>query len=256
MDDLESHKHENTQEIITLDNIDQIQDTNEQPDTVTSLLNDQDFMQKVNVASTLLFEVYRVLMGAFLLVFVPQDCNGSLCTFGDNISKSTSLNTAGLITNLVTMASFLILYTIEVRRENKLITYLDVNRFTPVDNESVGIALEKLDDKRRKTILDYDTHYYNSAMVSTVFFIANTAFSSVIIFNHYLDNSTVTVLLTNVLFMGLKVNQVYSIVKTKKNVFYSAYLTNKVQYNDVDPDKLHIVPTSELPTSQLPTSDV
>ena len=37
--------------------------------------------------------------------------------------------------------------------------------------------------------------------------------------------------------MGTKVADVYSTVNTKKNVFYSAYLKQKVQFNDVDPDK-------------------
>ena len=56
------------------------------------------------------------------------------------------------------------------------------------------------------------------------------------IYKHYYDSKTLTVLLTNVLFMGLKVSDVFNTVNTKC-VFYSAYLTNKVQYNDVDPDK-------------------
>ena len=38
--------------------------------------------------------------------------------------------------------------------------------------------------------------------------------------------------------MGSKVYDVYTTVNTKRNIFYSAYLKNKVQYNDVDPDKL------------------
>lgn len=202
------------------------------------LMADQDFMQKVNVSTTLVLEVYRVLMGAFLLVFVPQNCDGDLCSFNQNINKSDTLSSTGLIINLITMCSFLVLYGIEVKRENKLITYLEVNRFTPVDNESVGEALEKLDPVKKDTILSYDHHYYNSGMVSTGCFLINTIFSCIVIFNNYYDNSTLTVLLTNVLFMGLKVNEVYAIVNTKKNVFYSAYLTDRVQYNDVDPDKL------------------
>ena len=38
--------------------------------------------------------------------------------------------------------------------------------------------------------------------------------------------------------MGSKVYDVYNTVNTKPNVFYSAYLKNKVQFNDVDPDKV------------------
>ena len=37
--------------------------------------------------------------------------------------------------------------------------------------------------------------------------------------------------------MGLKLNDVKTITETEKNVFLSAYLMRKVQYNDVDPDK-------------------
>ena len=47
-----------------------------------------------------------------------------------------------------------------------------------------------------------------------------------------------TVYLTNVLFIGLKVSEIFSTVNTKQNVFYSAYLINKVQFNDVDPDQI------------------
>ena len=76
-------------------------------------------------------------------------------------------------------------------------------------------------------------------------FILNGIFSSIVIMSHYYDSKTITVLLTNLLFMGLKVFDVYSTVNTKKNVFYSAYLKNKVQFNDVDPDK--IIRVEELP---------
>ena len=37
--------------------------------------------------------------------------------------------------------------------------------------------------------------------------------------------------------MVSKLADVHSNVSTEKNVFYSAYLKGKVQYNDVDPDK-------------------
>jgi hypothetical protein len=40
-------------------------------DMIKEKQNDQDFKQKLSVASTLALEIYRVLMGAFLVVFVP-----------------------------------------------------------------------------------------------------------------------------------------------------------------------------------------
>jgi len=200
--------------------------------------NDQDCKQLMNVIFTLILELYRVLMGAFLVVFVPQKCNENICSITENINRSDIISRLAISANLLTFLIFITLYVIEVRRENKLIKYLEVNRFTPVDNESVGEALTKLDDKRKTTILNYDRYYKNGGYLSTFGFILNTVLSLICIFNNYLGSKTMTVLLTNVLFMGMKVSDVFSIVNTKKNVFYSAYLTNKVQFNDVDPDKV------------------
>lgn len=38
--------------------------------------------------------------------------------------------------------------------------------------------------------------------------------------------------------MVTKLADVYANVNTEKNVFYSAYMKGKIQYNDVDPNKL------------------
>ena len=206
-------------------------------DMIMEKQNDQDFKQKTNVFFTLMLEIYRVLMGAFLIAFVPQKCDDTICTLGQNVGRTDNFSIVVITMNGATFLVFLILYFIEVKRENKLITYLEVNRFTPVDNESVGIALENLDVKKRNSLLNYDKHYRNTGYVSTVSFILNTIFSIMNILRHYYGSKTLTVLLTNVLFMGLKVSDVFNTVNTKKNVFYSAYLTNKVQFNDVDPDK-------------------
>jgi len=200
--------------------------------------NDQDFNQKVGVASILLLELYRVLMGAFLIIFVPQKCGDDICSLTQNINRNDPLSQITLAFNIFTMISFLGLYFIEVKRENKLINYLEVNRFTPVDNESVGKSLEKLSTIKKQNILDYDGYYQIVGYTSTTIFILNAILSSIVVYSHYLDNKTVTVYLTNLLFMGSKVNDVYTTVNTKKNIFYSAYLKNKVQFNDVDPDKI------------------
>ena len=207
-------------------------------DMIKDKQNDQDFNQKLNVASAFVLELYRVLMGAFLMVFVPQKCGDTICSMGENMNRDDTMSQTTLIFNIMTMFSFLGLYFVEVKRENKLINYLEVNRFTPVDNESVGESLEKLSTDKKQRILDYDGYYQKAGYVSTGAFILNAILSSIVVYSHYLDNTTVTVYLTNLLFMGLKVCDVYSTVNTKQNVFYSAYLKDKVQFNDVDPDKI------------------
>lgn len=199
--------------------------------------NDQDFNQKLNVALTLVLEFYRVLMGSLLILMVPQKCDDHICSINENLNRTGIIDYIGISSNFATLVSMCILYYIEVKRENKMITYLDVNPSKPRDNESVGKALEDLHEYKKNIILSYDKTYCNSGYVSIGLFTINAVFSTLCILQHYLDSKTLTVLLTNVLFMGTKLADVITTVKTEKNIFYSAYLKRKIQYNDVDPDK-------------------
>ena len=72
--------------------------------------NDQDFKQKMGVMSTLLLEFYRVLMGAFLIVFVPQKCGDSICSMDENMNRNSFLAQTAISFNALTMLSCL-LYT-------------------------------------------------------------------------------------------------------------------------------------------------
>ena len=207
-------------------------------DIIKEKQNDQNFRQKMNVAFTLILEMYRVLMGALLVIFVPQKCDDNICSINQNIYRDDIFSQITISFNIITLISFLFLYFIEVKRENKLITYLDVNKFNSVDNDSVGVALQKLPIIKKFKILKYDEYYYKLGYISTSSFMINTLFSSIVIYSNYLNSKTLTVYLTNVVFMTLKISDVLSIINTKKNVFYSAYLKNKVQFNDVDPNKM------------------
>jgi hypothetical protein len=220
-------------------------------DMIKEKQNDQDFNQKIGVATTLVLELYKVLMGAMLVIFVPQKCGSAMCSISQNIERTDSLSQSALSFNIITALSFLALYFVEVKRENKMINYLEVNRFTPVDNESVGEALEKLDVAKKQKIWDYDGYYQKTGYASTIAFTLNAILSFIVVYDNYLDSKTITVFLTNILLMGLKVADVFSTVNTKKNVFYSAYLKNKVQYNDVDPDKMMMDNDEESKVEEL-----
>jgi hypothetical protein len=232
-------------------------------DIIKEKQKDQDFKQKLNVGFTLVLELYRVLMGAFLIAFVPQQCGDDICSLSENINRDDALSQTAIVCNVITIVSFLTLYFVEVKRENKLINYLEVNRFNSVDNESVGEAIEKLAASKKQSIWDYDRYYKNTGYVSSIAFLFNAILSSIVVYNHYLDSKTSTVFLTNVLFMASKVADVFSTVNTKKNVFYSAYLKDKVQFNDVDPDKVQFndvepdkVHTDKVSVEELSFKDV
>lgn len=226
-------------------------------DCITTKLNDQDFTQKMTVYVSLIFELYRVVMGSFLILFVPQKCGEELCTMMEPVQTGNQLTNAAFGVNIMTFCLFLCMYYVEINRENSMITYLHVNIEEPSDNDAVGEALQRLPIDKKHAILMWDKRYLRTGQVALVGFIANVALSTVVIYKNFLDTKTTSALITNVLFMLLKINATYSITNTSENIFYSAYLNERVQFNDVDPDKVieltEIEPTVEAPN---PTDSV
>ena len=199
----------------------------------------QDTKQQVNTTLALVLELYRAVMGCLLVIFVPQDCDGVSCSVSDNINNAGSgISLAGLIFNLLTLASLSGMYYYETRREFKMISYLESNSYKARDAESVEEALTKLSPHRKEKILKLNVNYGRFGYASLALFGINSAISGIVVFNNFLDAKTLTVFLTNVLFMSSKLGNVYEIIHTEPNIFYSAFLTRKVQYNDVDPDKV------------------
>lgn len=207
-------------------------------EVITETMNEQDFKQKTGMYTSFIMEFYRVIMGSFLLVFVPQKCGDDVCGMSDNVLTVEPYKNVVFAFNTITCALFLHMYYAEMKRENKMINYLDVNAELPRDNEAVGEALVKLPVEKKEAILTLDKYYQRSGRVAMLGFSLNVILSSVVVFIQYLDDKTLTVLLTNVLFMASKLYDTQIITNTDENVFLSAYLTRKIQYNDVDPDKI------------------
>jgi len=208
------------------------------------VVDNQDTNQKIGVAATVAVEFYRALVASFLILFVPQDCGGHVCSFSENAQTGPDpLYNAGFAFNCITMAAFAVLYYAEVRREGKLIAYLDVNPAKPSDNTSVGVVLGELPKYCSEAILYYDGIYIKAGYTVIVCFAVNTVLSGLVVYKYYLDDKTTTTYITSVLFVIQKLIQVYATLKTEKNVFYSAYLSGKIQYNDVDKDKMERIGT-------------
>lgn len=205
--------------------------------------NDQDFTQRMNVTTAFLFEIYRVLMGTMLILFVPQNCGDHICGMTENIVSSNPVININFAMNIFTFICFSCLYFTEVSRENKLIEYLDVSKEHPRDNDSVGRALQLLPDNKKQQILDNDKMYKNLSYVAVGSFILNSIFSGISVYDQYLDDKTTTVFITNVMFLASKLGDVYKIANTEENVFLSAYLTRKIQFNYVDED--YMIPHEE-----------
>jgi len=82
----------------------------------------------------------------------------------------------------------------------------------------------------------------------------NSIISLVVIFNNYLSDKTITVLITNLLFLSFKIKDVFAVVNTDKNIFLSSYLTRKIQFNDIDPDHIYTALCSDIESADLTDS--
>ena len=204
----------------------------------TSILDNQDLLQKIGIIPVVLFELYKVIVSTLLILFIPQKCGDHVCDTNENLVLENELYTAGLVINFITLFSFIVFYYIEIKRENRLITYLEVNPKLPFDNTSVGNVLESLPSDKKNNIIQLDKQYQYIGYFSLLMFMLNSIISGVVVYEYYLDSQTTSTFITNILFMITKLGDIYATVNTEQNIFYSAYLKGKVQYNDVDKDKL------------------
>lgn len=207
-------------------------------DTSYKIITSQDFKQKTNMIISVSLESYRVMVSSLLLLFVPQNCNGNMCSIVENMTNKDNTYYVGLIVNYLTLASFIILYFTEIRREEKLIKLLEVNNTISTDNESVGKRLELFSERKMKILFSIDKQYQYVSYFVLCMYLLNAFYSWFIIYNHSLGNQTIFNFVTNLLFMLTKLSNVIIIVNTDKNVFLSAYLNTKVQFNDIDPREM------------------
>lgn len=203
---------------------------------LTNEIKDQDFSQRINVTISVAAELYRLLSSSLLILFVPQECDGHVCSLSENMVCDTPFYYVAISFNYFTLFSFLLLYTTEIIRENRMIKYLDVNANLPTDDKSVEENIQLLPVEKKNKILSVDKYYQVVGYHCIITYVINVIFSSIIVNDYYLNNQTTTAMITYILLMVTKLSSIYTIAHTDKNVFYSAYLKTNVQYNDVDND--------------------
>ena len=219
-------------------------DDNKSEETVTSYIEwcelcyNQDFRQHVNMAVSVSLELYRVMVSSLLVVFIPQKCGDHVCTLFENIHQNGDEYNMYLIMNYVTVTCFVLMYISEIKREEKLIKLLEVNNTISTDSESVGKRIKLLPEYKKKQIFYNNLQYQCISYLSIIIFIINTITSTKIICKYSLGNQTLINLTTNILFMISKLTNVLGIINTERNVYFSAYLNTKVQFNDLDPREI------------------
>lgn len=186
------------------------------------------------LVATILVELHRVVAGSFLILCVPQKCGDTACEFFERVTSQEIVFVTNLAFSSFTMLVFILLYTFEIKRETLLLQHLEYDKYAFMDNISVRTAMNVLSPKQVANILFINERYKRVGYVSMGAFIANTIFSGYTIFTDYLDATSIVTFFTAVIFMALKMNNVYNVVRTEQNVFLSPYLKEYRQYNVVD----------------------
>ena len=165
------------------------------------------------VLSNIYVEIYKVLMGTFLVFFVPQNCDGNTCELTENIFIGKKLYDASFIVNIIALFAFIGLYTTESLRESVLM------RLKDGDAPNINIIV-KANEK-----------YIYSAIASFIIFIINSILSGVVIYQNNLGSKSATVYMTNILFLSTKLYNVYYVINSEKDLFYSAYVRDFIKYD-------------------------
>lgn len=191
------------------------------------------YKSKLFTGTVILLDMYRVGTGTLLVIFVPGVCGDKACTPLDNWIRGDILYRVGVACNLLTLLTFAALYTSEIRRENRLITYLKNSPQLPTDSEEVGKVVHRLTDTRRAGLLQLNMYYQRIGYITIAMYVINTIISAAIIFTGYINDKGPVLLVTNTLLIGGKLYDIYRTVNTESNVFLSAYINHKLQFNDV-----------------------
>lgn len=197
-------------------------------------IKNQNLYQKIVVSINILFEFFRVITCSLLIIFIPQKCGNHVCSINEKLYLSPSFYCAALIFNFITLFTFCFFYFLEIRRENVLIKYLEVNPVLSYNKSDVEKLIELLPLNKKKKILQVHKYYQQYANIMIYTYIINIILSGIVISKYSITNQSISTFITYILFIVIKLNNVYSIANTEEFTFYSAYLMTNMQFNDVD----------------------
>ena len=152
---------------------------------------DRDDKQQAYVIFNFFIQAYKLIMGTFLVFFVPQKCYNRPCTSLDVIYlKNNIVDRSIQGFNVLTFMAFTHMLWIELRREKWFITYLDN------DNEDLECTLTlRLKDRYdyESIIRKHNKKYIHSLYVLSCISFMNFVLSGTYIaYFNFLDLSTIT----------------------------------------------------------------
>ena len=194
-----------------------------------------DMKQRFKVSGIFILQVYKVMTGTMLSIFLPQNCEDKMCSLTENYHNSEVYHRIVFLWNSFSVFLFLCSYLIEIYREEWCVKYLDIDNNYPDNSLKHIIVKEKvLDQKMDK--LNY--YYYRMLSINAFVYFINLLLTIKMINDNYYNSSTVSCFISFSLLVLMKLynslNVGYQSVKNDKMT--SAYMSEFVSYNVLDTD--------------------
>ena len=199
---------------------------------------DVDNKERIKIAILFLLQSYRVVMGSMLVVFVPRQCHDEICSFKDNVENMETLNIAALTSNFLTILFFLMIYIVELRRENFCVHNFDINH--DVGDNNLAIILKD----KPKLLQDLHFHnklYYRITAATAVVYLGNFIVSDIVLYNDpTFWKVGIAPYFSYILLILMKLYNCYYISSSsiKEDKALSAYMTEFSSFNVIDVDLL------------------
>ncbi len=196
---------------------------------------DVDSKQRLMTTCYMFLEFYKIIMGTFLVVFVPQKCGDEICSMTDNFFNGTIINSAGNICNFVTFSSIGTLYFIEMRRENWCIKYLDIDESLPTDN--LDEEIERYPEYKIQ-MNRLNSYYIRSVYFALFMMVTNFVVSGVTVYQSYAGSNSVSTFISFFMLVSMKLYSAWGVgtLSIRDERANSAYLKEPKTYNTIDVD--------------------
>ena len=196
---------------------------------------DPDVKQRVKVCGIFLLQVYKVMTGTMLSLFLPQNCGDHMCTLKENYDNSEVYHKTVFYWNGLSAFLFFCYYLIELRREEWCVKYLDIDNNIPDNSLKHIIVKEKSLDRYMDKLNRY---YYNTLCLNCFVYFVNIVLTVKMMRDSYYNNSTISCFMSFVLLVLMKLYNSFVVAhqSVKNDKMMSAYMSEFVSYNVIDED--------------------
>ena len=220
---------------------------------------DHDYLERFKVLGLFSLELYKVVTGTLLTIFIPQSCEivdemnntrVEICSLQENFENRDMdvYREACVYVSFVSLFSFATSYMIELQRENYAIENLDSDKDVP-ENQLREIL--KDEPALEQTLDRLNIIYWRSLLVTTGLYGVNLGLSYKVL-NDHASSATASTAGSLVLLIVMKLYNSLQCARRslKEDMISSAYLKEFVTFNVLDEDYLEKKEESRENTNQ------